>query len=462
MKLLCIRSVALRCGLSAAIVSLTLAAHPLSAQESKDAQKPKEAQQSKEAQESKDEQAAPPISEMYDEDFAKHVDLRMLGVAWQTLDAKLMTDVALQLREAERVLGRKHPKITSDQILKLAGKAAADSDDKATLERLARVAQASGNSAEVNEMKQMKSLAAASRALKGDLINIPMFSANDVNNGAIAAFANTILQIRAAKVAADKDTLKDLAEGTDLLSSLSDDHRSRLKGLIDDAMESVGEADDSMSAINKLTGPSRFFGDIVDFAVPSQFRAMWDAAPSPGQIGRGFQDIGRGVMNAPGDIGRGVMNAPGAIGRGVMNAPGAIERGAGAIYDGGRDFGRDGYNTGRIFGGYIIGDDRMRYDGMRALAGLSRSLASPSGESETSNVAGGMKYVMSPLGAVVQSPGRIGSLVFAPGDVILSVADLPLGPGTTLDKAIDYGYVSGTRSVTVRDVSSGQVTTLMF
>ena len=151
---------------------------PIEAQESKDVQKPKEAQQSKEAQESKDEQAAPPISEMYDEDFAKHVDLRMLGVAWQTLDAKLMTDVALQLREAERVLGRKHPKITSDQVLKLAGKAAADSDDKATLERLARVAQASGNSAEVNEMKQMKSLAAASRALKGDLINIPMFSAN--------------------------------------------------------------------------------------------------------------------------------------------------------------------------------------------------------------------------------------------------------------------------------------------
>ena len=243
-----------------------------------------------------------------------------------------------------------------------------------------------------------------------------------MNNGAIAAFANTILQIRAAKVAADKDTLKDLAEGTDLLSSLSDDHRSKLKGLIDDAMESVGEADDSMSAINKLAGPSRSWG----------FHPF-DAAAN---FATGAYNTGRHGLEAGWHI-SGDMAAAATYPFGYA-AHGMVDAGGRAAY---LEFQQQ---HGQQMGGY------------------SRSLKSPSGESETSIVAGGMKYVMSPDGAVVQSAGRIGSLVFAPGDVILGVADVPLGPGASLDKAIDYGYVSGTRSVTVRDVSSGQVTTLMF
>ena len=365
MKLLCIRSAALRLVLCATIASVTLAGTQLSAQDATD-----------------DQAAQPPVSEMYDADFAKHVDLRMLGIAWQSLDAKLMTDVALQLREGEKVLGRKHPKITSDQILAMASKVAADSEDLETLERLTRVAEASGNQDQVAKMKQIGSLAAKSRDLKGDLKSVPMFSAEDVNNGALAAFANLILQIRAAKVTGDKDALGNLKEATDLLTSLQDSHRSRLKGLIDDAMDSIGDPDDAADALQKLTGPSR------DLST----RAAIQVAPNTGYVS----------ANPP--AASAIIVAPPV---GVTPPP-------------------------------------------------------TSSGPQVSYATGGMQYLMTPSGAVVQSYGRIGSILFEPGDVILAIGGFPLGYGATVDSAINAGYVSQQRRVTVRDRNSGRVLNLFY
>jgi len=350
MKILCCHSVALGFTLCAAITSVTLTGQSAQAQETA-------------TKKSATTESAPPVSEMYDKDFAKHVDLRLLGIAWQTLDAKLMADVALQLREAESVLGRKHPKITSQQILKMTGKVAADSEDTETLERLARVAEASGDTTESSKMKQMQALAAQSRSLEGDLKDTPIFSANDVSKGALAAFGNILLQVRAAKVSGDRDTLVNLAEGTDLLSSLRDSHRSRLKGLIDEATETVGEPDKSLLAISMLTGSSR---SIVSPPVTM-------VSPNPPMNGE-----------------------------------------------------------------------------------------TPSGKTETSYAASGMKYVMTPGGAAVQSPGRIGSVVFAPGDVILAMSGYPLSIGTSIDSAIDYGYLNGDRSLSVRDGETGQVSNMSY
>jgi len=77
--------------------------------------------------------------------------------------ARLMTDVGLQMREAVNVLGCKHEKITSDQILEFAGKVAADNND-----------------------------AANSRDLREEA----MFSAEDVNNSALADAQRDFLKQR--------------------------------------------------------------------------------------------------------------------------------------------------------------------------------------------------------------------------------------------------------------------------
>lgn len=371
MKHHCIGSVTLRLALCATIASVMLAGTSLRAQDSAEAKA-----------------EAPPVSEMYDEDFAKHVDLRMLGIAWQSLDSKLMTDVGLQLREAEKVLGKKHPKITSDQILSLASKVAADSEDSDTLARLQRVAEASGNKEQVAKMKQFASLAAASRDLKGDLKSAEMFSANDVNNGALAVFANLLLQIRAAKVSGDKDALGNLKEGTDLLSSLRDSHRSRLKGLIDDAMESIGEPDAATDALEKLVGPSRGVGN----------NAMQSAA---------------------------IVTQPNATAVGVAPQASAI----------------------------VVAP--------KVGVGVGITPPPPAGP-QVAYAAGGMRYLMTPTGAVVQSHGRLGSILFEPGDVILSLGGFPMGYGSTVDSAINAGYVSSNRQVSVRDRNSGQVLTLFY
>ena len=62
----------------------------------------------------------------------------------------------------------------------------------------------------------------------------------------------------------------------------------------------------------------------------------------------------------------------------------------------------------------------------------------------------------------MQSHGRIGSILFEPGDVILSIGGFPLGYGATVDSAINAGYVSGQRRVTVRDRNSGRVLNLFY
>ncbi|MCA9174988.1 MAG: hypothetical protein KDB14_10950 [Planctomycetales bacterium] len=287
--------------LCAAITLLTLPGHSARAQESPAAQ------------------SIPAVSEMYDKDFAKHVEIRLLGVAWQNLDAKLMTDVALQLREGERVLGRKHPKISSRQILNLAAKVAADGGDQETLERLVRVAAANGDETEVTKLKKLQSLAGKSRSSAVDLGGTPIFSADDINQGAVPAFGNMLMQIRAAKVSGARDALTSLPKGAELLSSLRDSHRSRLKEIIDEAVESIGEADDSIPAIQLLIRDSRVLtGPAGPAKKPSTDGAAATAFTAGGmkyvmtEAGAFVLSRGRigSVVLAPGDVIRGVAGNP--------------------------------------------------------------------------------------------------------------------------------------------------------
>src|SRR4051812_41950691 len=59
--------------------------------------------------------------------FVRHIDVKQLGAAWHDLDASLMSDLALQLAEGERVLKRNHRSgITSQKLFGLALKIAVE------------------------------------------------------------------------------------------------------------------------------------------------------------------------------------------------------------------------------------------------------------------------------------------------------------------------------------------------
>jgi len=72
--------------------------------------------------------------------FDVHVSPATIGRACASFDAALLTDVALQLAEGERVLLRTRTGITAAQALKLAAKAAGTQHDNTSLERLAKFA----------------------------------------------------------------------------------------------------------------------------------------------------------------------------------------------------------------------------------------------------------------------------------------------------------------------------------
>ena len=312
-------------------------------------------------------------ADFYDKDFDQYVDLRLFGVAWRSLDAKLMADIALQLREAESVLKRKHEMITADQMLGFAKKMASESKDAETLERLARVAKASGKADEAGEIEQLISLASSSRDLRGD----EMFSVEDIGRGAPSAFGNMILQVRAAELSGDKETLKSLRKAVDELESFRQPHRNRLYGLIDDANDLVGDgqADETSDLLKALTGASRdFYTGVVP---PKQ------------------QEKTAAVIVTPGGGGS-TVPTPGASG--------------------------------------------IKY----------------------SSATGGMRYLQTPSGAVVQSHGRLGTILFEPGDVILSIGGVPISYGNSVDGGVNSGYLSNNRSVVVRDRNSGRVLTLYY
>lgn len=71
----------------------------------------------------------PGLEDIDDPAFDKHVDILLVGYAWDQLDAGLLTDCALQLAEGERILMRKHKAISSQQLLAIATKVAADNRD---------------------------------------------------------------------------------------------------------------------------------------------------------------------------------------------------------------------------------------------------------------------------------------------------------------------------------------------
>ena len=77
---------------------------------------------------------------MYDPAFDKYVDPQSLLPAFQSRNAALLTDLALQIAFGESVLERPRKGFTARDMAVLALATAAETGDKASLERLAKFA----------------------------------------------------------------------------------------------------------------------------------------------------------------------------------------------------------------------------------------------------------------------------------------------------------------------------------
>ncbi len=103
--------------------------------------------------------------ELSDPGFDKYVDYKLLTEASLSLNADALTDVALQLREGERVLLRSHKSLKPAALADAALKVAVDRGDAAAIDRLAKVAEAWKDEELAARVKLSKQLAAKPRAI---------------------------------------------------------------------------------------------------------------------------------------------------------------------------------------------------------------------------------------------------------------------------------------------------------
>jgi len=172
--------------------------------------------------------------EMKDPAFEKFVDLKLLGQAWNDLNPSLFTDAVLLLKEGERVLGRPHKGVNSDELLATAVRLAGQQKDKATLDRLAKVAEKAGNEKLSGLITITKAGMNKSRAAPSVAINL-----DELTPESIATYRLVSKQIQAAEIASDRETLDVLDSGLEGRADLNPKQREALRKMIEAARASV-------------------------------------------------------------------------------------------------------------------------------------------------------------------------------------------------------------------------------
>jgi len=168
----------------------------------------------------------PPIpDEFLDAAFMQYVSPDLLVEAFDSLDSGLMTDVALQLAEGERVLLREHAAGGAMDMFALALKVATEHDDKASLERIAKAAEIHGNKELAGQVAVASKVAGASRAADDS----PKLSAAQTSPDEFAAYADLLQSIKAAGLLGDVEALQEFEGNVDSFEGLTDAQKAFLK-----------------------------------------------------------------------------------------------------------------------------------------------------------------------------------------------------------------------------------------
>ncbi len=175
--------------------------------------------------------------ELDDLAFERYFDLTLLARAWQKHDPSLMADAGLQLAEGERILFRPHKAFESSQIMELAAYLAADFEDKTTLDRLAKAANASKNERLLAVIKEstevVKNPTADSHTIAPYIENISPWS--------LEVHQAIVRRVRTLRLSGDKEGLDTLDKFVDTRRDLHKSQHNHIDKLISDAKEAVSK-----------------------------------------------------------------------------------------------------------------------------------------------------------------------------------------------------------------------------
>ncbi|QDU94022.1 hypothetical protein [Lignipirellula cremea] len=210
-----------------------------------------------------------PVStpDLDDPAFSALVNLELLGAALAQGDAAAVTDVGLQLANAERSLLRSHPSLKSSAVLATASRLATSSGDKATLARLARAADL------LNDETLQKNLATAI-ALGGASRRIdpaPSLAA-DIDPQVYAGMRTILDHLEIAENVGDHDGLVSLLVDVETLDA-SPELKAWLNQRIEKGLANASQADpDNAKAMSLLADASRPIGGFSFSPPPTPFK----------------------------------------------------------------------------------------------------------------------------------------------------------------------------------------------
>ena len=204
------------------------------------------------------------ISQVSDPIFDQYVDLGRMDAAWTFLDAEALADIGIRLAEAERILFRKHPAISSEEVLKVAVRTAGVTKKTEVLDTISKYADERSNEKLQEQVTVAKQLAGMTRSVA------PRLSLDDVTLGAFIAYKQAQHDLNAARVYGSLAMVKDLKEQLDEYVEKDPAIWTDLKKQVDEeltVMESLGapsrggpdDVEGATSAMNQLVGASRGF-----------------------------------------------------------------------------------------------------------------------------------------------------------------------------------------------------------
>ena len=200
----------------------------------------------------------PVPADLYDRAFDPFVDLTLLGKAWDGLDPALLTDVALQLAEGERVLMRPHKAVEVDKLLAIAATLAGQKNDKTTLDRLAKAAELRGNQDLANRVAAAGKLAESSRGVE-DVLKVGV---NRISAQTYAMIRGLLVSLEAARAACNLEGLDQMQAELESLEGISEEQRDQLQGLIGQTrarIQQIQQGDKAtLLVLGKLSWGSRY------------------------------------------------------------------------------------------------------------------------------------------------------------------------------------------------------------
>jgi hypothetical protein len=204
-------------------------------------------------------------AELQDPAFDYYVDLSLLGTAWIDLDPALLTDLALQFSEGERVLLRPHRAIESGELMEIAIRTAAVKMDTKTLERLQKAVARSDNKELATELEKAKKAVAEETGTSAWMLPVATTSALE-----FARYKGMLQDIEAAIVVRDQATLEKLQTELKQMTDLPAEHREKLEGKVTQALEQFQDSEQEVSkaaqVLDKLAYATRrepFSGNLV-------------------------------------------------------------------------------------------------------------------------------------------------------------------------------------------------------